>query len=491
MPIEACAPEIKPPGAPRETAAKPGVVAILPRGEAIRNFVYTGCLEQLAHNVRLTVLSVMPDESCFDSLAGCGASLVPLREAPERWIVLALREVLDIAHGRWLWSQAAQHRWERRNFEASRPLRRLKLSAKRLLAYPFAHPAGLDWLSKVDRAWSRRFRTTEEYTRLFRELRPALVFNGSHVHSRQAIQAVQAAQWLHIPTAAFIFSWDNLTSQGRIIPPYDYYLVWNERIRKDLLRLYRDIRPDRVLVTGTPQFDFHFRPEFYWSREEFCSKIGADPARPIILYSTGMANHMPGEERIVEGVADMARDMKQFGPPQLLVRLYPKDQTGRFEQLKQRRKDILFPVIPWEKAFLTPKREDLYLLTNMLRHCAAGVNIASTISLELCMLDKPVINVGYDPPGLNIAPISFARYYRFDHYAPVVSSGAVEVARSENELRALLFGALQNPARLAARRAALIREMFGCTLDGFSSRRVAEQLGKLAAASHDCCSSSA
>ncbi|HZS50176.1 MAG TPA: hypothetical protein VFA54_04900, partial [Bryobacterales bacterium] len=64
-------------------------------------------------------------------------------------------------------------------------------------------------------------------------------------------------------------------------------------------------------------------------------------------------------------------------------------------------------------------------------------------------------------------------------------------ARSENELRALLFGALQNPARLAARRAALIREMFGCTLDGFSSRRVAEQLGKLAAASHDCCSSSA
>src|SRR5262249_41794127 len=153
---------------------------------------------------------------------------------------------------------------------------------------------------------------------LFQELKPALVFNGSHVHSRVATQVVHAARRVGIPTATFIFSWDNLTSQGRIVPPYDHYLVWNNEIREQLLQIYRAVRPEQISVTGTPQFDFHFRPQFHWSREEFCTRVGADPARPIVLYSTGMANHMPGEPRIVEGIADMLAEMADLGRPQLL-----------------------------------------------------------------------------------------------------------------------------------------------------------------------------
>ncbi len=61
-----------------------------------------------------------------------------------------------------------------------------------------------------------------------------------------------------IPTAGFIFSWDNLTSRSRIFVPYDDYLVWTDRVR-DLLRLYREVPPTRIYVTGTPQFDFHFK----------------------------------------------------------------------------------------------------------------------------------------------------------------------------------------------------------------------------------------
>src|SRR5205085_6898995 len=130
--------------------------------------------------------------------------------------------------------------------------------------------AGLGLLSRTERASSRWFNTNDEYVRLFSEAKPSLVFNGSHVHSRVALQAVQAAQWLGIPTATFIFSWDNLTSQGRIMLPYDYYLVWNNSIKNHLLDIYDSIRPEQVFVTGTPQFDSHFDKESYWSREEFC-----------------------------------------------------------------------------------------------------------------------------------------------------------------------------------------------------------------------------
>jgi hypothetical protein len=428
----------------------------------------------------VSLVSVIPSSDIESLLKSRYEDVYPLRQVREEWIVRAQREVLDLAHGRWLWSKAAQDRWRLRDLEADNSTRRLKRLTKKLACYPFANRAGLELLSRMERASSRWFCTNDEYVRLFKEIKPSLVFNGSHVHSQVAIPAVQAAQWLGIPTAAFIFSWDNLTSQGRIMPPYDYYLVWNEAIRDQLLEIYGSIRPEQVFVTGTPQFDFHFKPDFYWTREEFCARVGADPSRPIVLYSTGMANHMPGEPRIVEGIADILKQMTELGPPQLLVRVYPKDRTGRFEELKRRRLDILFPETPWEPAWLTPKLEDAYLLTNTLRHVAAGINVASTVSLELCMFDKPVINVGYNPPGVDTGCVDYRRYYEFDHYRPLVESGAVHVAGSEADLRDLLLKSLTEPQAGSRERRALIDTMFGNSLDSYAGRRVAEFLSKLA-----------
>ena len=463
---------------PPSKGKRGNIVAIIPRGEVIRNFVHTRALDEAALSAEMTVLSVKPNQEFDDLLRSRYQSVFELQEFQEKWIVRILRELLDMAHGRWLWSEGARDRWRLRDIEADSPTKWLKRCAKKISCYPFANRTGLELLSKVERASSRMFRTTDEYVRFFQRQKPSLVFNGSHVHSHVAIQAVQAAQWLGIPTAAFIFSWDNLTSQGRIMPPYDHYLVWNEAIREQLLHIYKEIRPEQVFVTGTPQFDFHFKPEFYWTREEYCDRVGADPARPIVLYTTGMANHMPGEPEVVEGIADMLGELKDLGSPQLLLRVYPKDQTGRFEDLKRRRADIRFCEAPWEPTWLTPKIEDCYLLTNTLRYADIGINIASTITLELCMFNKPVINVSYNPAGVDV--VDYSRYYRFDHYRPVVESGAVRVAKSEDEMRSLLRQALANPRADSLQRRKLIERMFGNRLDGQASRRVAAQLIKLA-----------
>jgi hypothetical protein len=256
--------------------------------------------------------------------------------------------------------------------------------------------------------------------------------------------------------------------------------VWNESLKTELLRIYPSVRADHVFVTGTPQFDFHFRPELAWSREEFCARVGADPRRPIVLYSTGMANQMPGEPRIVERIAAMLRDMSEDGPPQLLVRVYAKDRTGRFDELRRKLPDVLFPPVKWKERWLTPEPEDTEMYSNTLRHAALGINVASTVSLELCMFDKPVINVGYDPPGIDTQGVRFERYYRFDHYRPVVESGAVVVARSEEEMPDLLAKALSNPEQASRQRRAFLQEMMGQTLDGQSGGRVAQAILEMA-----------
>jgi hypothetical protein len=464
----------------RGEAGRPRITVILPRGEAIRNFVHTGALDALKDEAELNVLSVLPTPDYQRLLADRFGHALPLEPYGERWAARITRDILDLAHNRWLWSGAAQERWRLRDAEAKTLPRKAQRVLKKLACYPFANRAGLDLLSRAERTISRLARTTDHYLNLFRRLRPDLVFNGSHAHSVIATQAVQAAQWLGITTATFVFSWDNLTSQGRIMLPYDYYFVWNEAIRAQLLDIYRRVRPEQVIVTGTPQFDSHFNPDYYWTREEFCARVGADPGRPIVFYSTGMPNHVPGEPRIVENIAAMIREMPAAPRPQLLVRVSPKDLTGRFDELKRHCPDVLFPVVPWEAAWLTPKIEDNYLLVNSLRHAAVGVNVGSTISLELCMFDKPVINVGYNPPGLDISPVDIPRYYCFDHYRPIVASGAVMLANSEGEMRELLQRTLDEPDCNRAQRRRLIREMFGETLDGAAGRRVTAWLLHLA-----------
>ena len=456
------------------------IVAIIPRGEVIRNFIYTGALDEVAEKANLSLISVSPGESVNQMLRENYGDVHRLEEFNERWLVRFQREIIATAHNRWLWSKAAQERERLRNAEAQTLKQKAVWTIKKAMSYPFANRPGLNFLSAIERTSSRVFRATDEYTKLMKCLQPSLVFNGSHIHSRVATQAVQAAQWLKIPTATFIFSWDNLTSQGRIMLPYDYFLVWNEALKKQLLEMYEWIREEQVFVTGTPQFDFHFQPKFYQSREEFCASIGADPTRPIVLYSTGMANHMPGEPEIVEEIADLLKEIAPQNPPQLMVRVYPKDLTGRFDELKERRKDILFPKIAWEEGWQTPKYEDSFALVNTLRHVDFGINVASTISLELCMFDKPAINVGYNPLSVNESELSYATYYNFDHYRPVVESGAVEVADNREQMRDLMQKAINAPSRRKNERKALIDKMFGTTLDGNSAHRVAQALLEIA-----------
>ncbi len=461
---------------PSSAAARLRIEAILPRGEAIRNFVYTGALDRIRSQMDVDVISVLPDEAINKLMENRYDSVMELTEIPERWLVRAIRGVVEMAHGRWLWSEAAQDRWRLRDHEATS----LSLKAKRILSkaicLPFANRVGLDVLCAAERLSSRVLRTSDYYLDLFRKRRPDLVFNGSHVHCRVAIQAVQAAQWLRIPTATFVFSWDNLTSQGRIMLPYDFFLVWSDDMRAQLMDLYPRIPADHIFVTGTPQFDFHFDPQYHWTREEYCRRLGLDPARPFFVYTTGMPNYMPEEMRVVEGIADLLAGMTDLGSPQLLVRVYPKDRTTRFDELRHRRRDIIFSPVNWEQVWLTPKPDDVEMYTNTLRHCAAGINISSTVSLELCMFDKPVLNVGYNPPGADISPVSFASYYKFDHYREVVESGAVTVVPSQDEMGVCLRRALQQPEYKRQERRTLIEKMFGNLLDGKSGVRVAEAL---------------
>src|SRR5262249_8245450 len=140
-----------------------------------------------------------------------------------------------------------------------------------------------------------QMRPTKGFDDLYAEIKPDLVFNGSHIHGKAGFLPIRVASKMGIPTAGFIFSWDNLTSRSRILEPYNDYLVWHSPMRAQLRSIYPEIAPEHVHITGTPQLDYHIKDEYHWIREELCAHLGLDPDRKIVLYTTGVAELFPYE----------------------------------------------------------------------------------------------------------------------------------------------------------------------------------------------------
>ena len=122
----------------------------------------------------------------------------------------------------------------------------------------FGNNPCLHALTSLEQSLQWRLRTTRKYDELFARLKPDLVFNGSHIHGAAGELPLRVAQRMGIPTAGFIFSWDNLTSRSRIMVPYDYWFVWHEGMKRQLLSIYPRIQESNVFVTGTPQIGFPF-----------------------------------------------------------------------------------------------------------------------------------------------------------------------------------------------------------------------------------------
>lgn len=454
------------------------ICLVLPRGEAIKNFVWGGTSKLLMEKYIVQIVSVKPNDEIWEILKDFCHELYELPTTKDKYYNNLLTDWLDMVHGRWLWSGAAQERWMLRDHDAKTPKQKLIRNIKKATAKAFATDNGVRKVDNFRHFVAEKVLKPDMQLDLLKKLNPDVVFNGSHIHSRLALPMMHAARILNIPIATFLFSWDNLTSQGRVIPQYDHYMVWNKKIHDHFLELYPFIPKEKVTITGTSQFDFHFNDHTrIWSKEEFATKVGVDLGKKWVMYTTGMPNHMPGEHLIVERIAD---GLKALGSDyQLFVRVYPKDRTGRFDEVKERRKDIVFPNIPWEQNYLTPTIEDCELLTNMLHHCSIGINVASTVTLELAMFDKPIINIGYNPP-INIYPKDYPLYYTWDHYKPIVDSGALSLSKSPEETDDLLKMYFENPTIKSNERKQLIKDFFGEYLDGKAYERVAGTLSKLA-----------
>src|SRR5690606_11927045 len=156
---------------------------------------------------------------------GASMSWHRLRPFDADRVAETLGSALGYAHMRWGDTRAMRRRLAIR---APAPTvgRWAMTSTARLLGQAAATPAGIAWLARRHQARAAAAPAVAHYRRTLAELRPTAVF-ASHQRPPEVLAPVLAARDLGIPTATFVFSWDNLTSKGRILAPFDHYLVWS------------------------------------------------------------------------------------------------------------------------------------------------------------------------------------------------------------------------------------------------------------------------
>ena len=128
-----------------------------------------------------------------------------------------------------------------------------------------------------------------------------------------------------------------------------------------------------------------------------------------------------------------------------------------------------------------PLNKDLYVYSNLIRFTSLGINTASTVTLELMMHKKPAINIGFEPPDSNLPYWSrFSRHVDYEHYLPVVASGAIMLARSISELNDMIQFTLDNPHHKKKMQQDFIDNMFDGKIEESSASRASNTLYKIA-----------
>lgn len=308
--------------------------------------------------------------------------------------------------------------------------------------------------------------------------KPDLLF-FTHQRPPYVVPLVAAAGKLSIDTSSFIFSWDNLSSKGRMAAKFTSFLVWSPLMKQDLLHFYPGVSPQRVKVVGTPQFEPYVMPAYSTKKPDFLSMFDIPEGKKILCYSCGDISTSRNDELYIEVIAT-AIEKKEFSEQvELIVRTSPAEDPDRFFFLAEK-----YPLIRWNYPdwFLArqdhpepwsqriPFEKDIKQLRALLMYADISINMCSTMSLDFMLFDKPVINPVFGNEKNEL--YNDQRFLKFGHYEKVVDSGAVKIARDRSELVEAINYYLKNPTADKQERERLLELQIGKPLEGISSRIV-------------------
>ena len=299
---------------------------------------------------------------------------------------------------------------------------------------------------KLRKTINKLERSTSKYKYCKRQLeqhKPDLVFCTTQ-RSTQSISALLAAKDLGIPTVAFVYSWDNVPKAMQVVET-DYYFVWSDLMKHEVLKYYPFVKEKQVYVTGTPQFEPHFDESLKQSRNDFFKEHNLDLNKKYICFSGDDETTSPLDQYYLEDLANAVRSLNIKGYNLgIIYRKCPVDFTPRYNAVIEANKDIVKVLDPiWQQVGsqwnqILPAPEDFKMLYNVCEHSEFVTNVCSSTIFDFVAHNKPCIYYNYEQPRLKKGIRDIGQNYNYVHFRSMPSDEAVVFCTNKKELKGLV-----------------------------------------------------
>jgi CDP-glycerol glycerophosphotransferase (TagB/SpsB family) len=457
---------------------------VITDGVGFRNFILSDFIIEAKKTFdEVVIFSCLPLEAFMELNLDC--TIVELDVFKENFLTWFFRKAKEVSH---LSLHAQGNFGINDNFNASKT----KARNPRGIATQFIHK----WIKKnnsekriqsYNRLQQMTFQShklTKQYEEILKKYGVSILF---FTHQRPPFIAplIYASEKLRIKNAAFIFSWDNLASKGRMAGNFDYYLVWSDLMQKELLHFYQSVKKNQIEIVGTPQFEPYVLERYESSKEEFISKFNLDINNKTIFYSCGDISTSKNDELYISIIANSILDgsIKNIN---FIVRTSPAEDPIRFKEIVEKYPFIVWNFPKWilsrkghqeEWSQRIPNIEDIKDLRAILEFSDININVVSTMTIDFMLFDKPVIFpvFGNGDNGL----YNDQRFLKFAHLENVEKSNAVYITYNEMELLEAINCSLFDPTKKIKFQKELLQLEIGKPLLG-TSQRVADYLYKIA-----------
>ncbi len=277
--------------------------------------------------------------------------------------------------------------------------------------------------------------------------KPDVVF-CSNQRNTQAISALLAARDLGIKTICFVQSWDNVPKAMQVVET-DYYLVWSDLMKQELLKYYPFINEKQVFVTGTPQFEMHYDTNLFQTRESFFKTYHLDIEKKYICFSGDDETTSPLDQYYLEDLVQAVRSLNSKGKNLgIIYRKCPFDISNRYDKTLYENKDVIKVLDPlWvqidNKGDMMATPQDFDMLYNICEHSEFVTNVCSSTVFDFVAHKKSCIYYNYEQPQLKKGIRDIGQNYNYVHFRSMPSKDAVIFCTDKKELEQLVLKVLE------------------------------------------------
>jgi hypothetical protein len=329
----------------------------------------------------------------------------------------------------------------------------LKTILVKIVVFAFCSEKGFKKITYFINKLERKTNYYKQCIETLEKEKPAFVFSTNQ-RSIVSIAPLLVAKELKIPTATFIFSWDNIP-KAILLVEADYYFVWSNYMKTELLFYYPEIKENQVFVTGTPQFEPHFDTTLLIDKKTFFDNHKLDLNKKYITFTGDDTTTSPNDHLYLEDLAiaiEKCNDNRHnFG---IIFRRCPVDISKRYDNVINKYKNLISVIDPLWKPYTTawntilPTKEDFAMLSNLAEHSEMLVNIGSSTVFDFVSHNKPCGYFNYNQTIQTNHKWDIFTLYRFVHFRSMPCKEAVVWFDNKEELVVKIQETLQNPENI-------------------------------------------